>query len=209
MARLNINPTRMELRRLKTRLSTAVRGHKLLKDKSDEMIRVFSIKLRENKLLRQEVEQDVSDVFRQFAMARSNVSLAQLELAFAMPSTGLSVECDKGSIMGVEVPKLDVEISKSRYDYPYSFAAMTSEADYSIKKVNELMEKLLRLAELEKTTRMLADEIEKNKRRVNALEYVMIPQLEETIKYITIKLDENERGNLARLMKVKSMLETK
>ncbi len=209
MARLNVNPTRMELRRLKTRLSTAVRGHKLLKDKSDEMIRVFSIKLRENRALRAEVEREVSDVFRQFAMARSNVSLSQLELAFSMPSTGLSVECGKGSIMGLEVPALEVGLSKSRYDYPYSFASMTSEADYSIRKVNELMGKLLKLAELEKTTRMLADEIEKNKRRVNALEYVMIPQLEETIKYITIKLDENERGNLARLMKVKSMLEAK
>ncbi len=209
MARLNVNPTRMELRRLKTRLSTAVRGHKLLKDKSDEMIRVFSIKLRENRALRAEVEREVSDVFRQFAMARSNVSLSQLELAFSMPSTGLSVECGKGSIMGLEVPALEVGLSKSRYDYPYSFASMTSEADYSIRKVNELMGKLLKLAELEKTTRMLADEIEKNKRRVNALEYVMIPQLEETIKYITIKLDEKESGNLARLMKVKSMLEAK
>ena len=108
--------------------------------------------------------------------------------------------------MGVEVPKLAVSVTKGKHDYPYAFSDMTSEADYSIKAVNGVVEKLLALAEIEKTCRMLASEIEKNKRRVNALEYVMIPQLEETIKYISIKLDENERSNVARMMKVKSMI---
>lgn len=207
MARLNVNPTRMELKRLKARLSTAKRGHKLLKDKSDEMIRVFSVKLRENKRLRAELEQQTAEVFRAFAMARSASMKQTLELAFAMPATMIAAECGKGSIMGVEVPRIDVRAEKSRYAFPYSFASVSSEADYSVTKAGELAEKLLALAELEKTTRILAFEIEKNKRRVNALEHVMIPQLEETIKYIAIKLDENERGNLARLMKVKSMLD--
>ncbi len=99
-----------------------------------------------------------------------------------------------------------VTTHKSRYDYPYSFTSITSEADYSIKQVNVLIEKLLRLAEIEKSNRMLATEIERNKRRVNALEHVLIPQLEETIKYITIKLDENERSNIVRMMKVKSLI---
>lgn len=208
MARLNVNPTRMELRRLKTRLSTAKRGHKLLKDKSDEMIRVFSVKLRENKKLRDAVEDELSQVFRQFAFATAGAPLAQFTTAFAMPSYTVSAECGLTSVMGVEVPSMTLSSGTvGGAKLPYSFASMTSEADWSIGRVNELLPKLLRLAELEHTVRVLADEIEKNKRRVNALEYVMIPQLEETIKYIKLKLDENERGSRARLMKVKDMLE--
>lgn len=173
------------------------------------MIRVFSIRLRENKTLREEVERDIADVTAAFAMAGSSAARARFELAFSMPVAGLKLSCGLGSVMGVEVPEIEAEVTRSMYDYPYSFASMTSEADYSVKRINDLMPKILKLAALEKTVRVLADEIEKNKRRVNALEYVMIPQLEETIKYIKIKLDENERGNLARLMKVKSMLEEK
>lgn len=206
MARLNVNPTRMELKRLKARLKTATRGHKLLKDKSDEMIRVFSVKLRENKRLRQEVEEQVSAVFKNFALAGGTTEKEKLLSAFSTPSTTLSVDMGWSSVMGVEVPKLAVSVTKGKHDYPYAFSDMTSEADYSIKAVNGVVEKLLALAEIEKTCRMLASEIEKNKRRVNALEYVMIPQLEETIKYISIKLDENERSNVARMMKVKSMI---
>lgn len=209
MARLNVNPTRMELRRLKTRLATAVRGHKLLKDKSDEMIRVFSVRLRENKALREEVEAELSQAVSAFALAGASASRAQAELAFAMPASELKITAETESVMGVDVPKLEISEEKGAHAYPYAFASMTSEADFSVKRITELMPKVLRLAALEHGVRVLADEIEKNKRRVNALEYVMIPQLEETIKFIKIKLDENERGNLARLMKVKSMLESK
>lgn len=206
MARLNVNPTRMELKRLKVRLKTAVRGHKLLKDKSDEMIRVFSARLRQNKKLRRQVEEDVALVFKNFALAGGVTPTEQLLLAFAMPSTSVNVDTGLSSVMGVEVPKLKVTVTKGKHEYPYSFNGISSEADYSIKAVNEIMEKLLQLAEMEKSTRMLAAEIEKNKRRVNALEYVMIPQLKETIKYISIKLDENERSNVARMMKVKTLI---
>ncbi|MBO4262275.1 MAG: V-type ATP synthase subunit D [Clostridia bacterium] len=206
MARLNVNPTRMELKKLKARLSTAVRGHKLLKDKSDEMIRRFSVLIKENKRLRDEVENELGDCLRQFAYAGGVTSRAEMEKAFSMPSVVLRADYSLENVMSVEVPKIKVESSDGG-EYPYSFAEMTSEADYSVKKITEVIAKMLELAAVEKSVSMLADEIERNKRRVNALEYVMIPQLEETISYIKSKLDENERAATTRLMKVKGMIE--
>lgn len=206
MARLNVNPTRMELKRLKARLATAKRGHKLLKDKSDEMIRVFSALLRETRRLRAEIEGETAEVFASFAMAVAAEPRANSELAFSVPSARLNAECGVGSVLGVDVPKIDADETAGDAPYPYAFARISSEADAAVGKTASLVRRLLLLAEKEKTARILAFEIEKNKRRVNALEHVMIPQLEETIRYIAVKLDENERGNLARLMKVKSML---
>lgn len=208
MARMNVNPTRMELKRLKTRLKTATRGHKLLKDKTDEMVRRFSVIVRENKKMRDEVENDVTEVLAQFSVARSVMSLRDVERAFSMPSVTVELQCEKTSVMNVEVPKLSLSETKGEI-FPYSFTSVTSEADLAVELVGKVLVKLVKLAEVEKTTAVLADEIEKNKRRVNALEYVMIPSLEETIKYITMKLEENERGSRTRLMKVKSMLEEK
>lgn len=206
MARLNVNPTRMELKRLKARLKTATRGHKLLKDKSDEMIRIFSVRLRQNKKLRMEVEDSVAQVFKNFALAGGASVNEELLSVFSMPATTLGVETGWTGVMGVEVPKLSVTVQKGKHAFPYAFSGVTGEADKSIREVNGILEKLLQLAELEKSCRMLACEIEKNKRRVNALEFVMIPQLQETIKYITIKLDENERSNIVRMMKVKTLI---
>lgn len=206
MARLNVNPTRMELKRLKSRLATTRRGHKLLKDKSDEMVRIFSQKLRYNYALRREIERDIADTFGSFSMALSSTDKASMELAFAMPSSSYTVELSSSSCMGVDIPEISIDSSESDYPYPYSLSAVTSEADYAVDKVSTLTEKMLKLAEIEKSVRMLAQEIEKNKRRVNAMEYFMIPQLEETIKYITLKLDENERSSRARLMKVKDKI---
>lgn len=204
MARLNVNPTRMELKKLKARLSTAVRGHKLLKDKSDEMIRRFTVIIREAKALREEVEADLSEVLKQFSIARSVTPAYEAETAFSMPSVAVKAECETESIMGVDVPKVSL-ISEKRADgLPYTYSEITGEADYSVAKASDLLPKMVALAKTEKTVRMLAEEIERNKRRVNALEYVMIPQLEETIKYIKDKLDENERAAVVRLMKVKS-----
>lgn len=204
MARLNVNPTRMELKKLKARLTTAVRGHKLLKDKADEMIRRFSVIIKENKRLRDEVEKELSEVLRQFSVARSVTPAYKAETAFAMPSVALTVNCGKTSIMGVEVPEVRLEESKKTAGLPYAYPEITSEADYSVECAVKLLPKMIQLAQTEKAVRLLADEIERNKRRVNALEYVMIPQLEETIKYIKSKLDENERAAVVRLMKVKS-----
>ena len=204
MARLNVNPTRMELKKLKARLTTAVRGHKLLKDKSDEMIRRFTVLIREDKRLRDEVERELAQTLKQFAVARSVTPAYVAETAFAMPAVSLTAECSTESVMGVDVPKIELSLEKRSKGLPYAFSEITSEADYSVGKISALLPLLVKLAETEKAVRLLADEIERNKRRVNALEYVMIPQLEETIKYIRNKLDENERAAIVRLMKVKS-----
>ena len=204
MSKLNVNPTRMELKRLKARLTTAVRGHKLLKDKSDEMVRRFSLLIKENKRLREEVETELSHTLRLFSIARSVTPAYRAETAFAMPSVAVKADCATESVMGVEVPKIDLIEEKHADGLPYAYAEITSEADYSVAQATALLPKMVRLAQTEKTVRMLADEIERNKRRVNALEYVMIPQLEETIKYIKAKLDENERAAVIRMMKVKN-----
>ena len=206
MARLNVNPTRMELKKLKSRLSTAKRGHKLLKDKTDEMVRRFSVIIRENKNLRSEVENDVSAALAQFSVARSFMSIQDIELAFSMPNVSMELECGKANIMNLAVPELSLKENRSETKVPYAYSAVTSEADYSVELAGKVLNKLVRLAEVEKRASMLADEIEKGKRRVNALEYVMIPNLEETIKYISMKLEENDRSSRTRLMKVKSMI---
>lgn len=203
MARLNVNPTRMELKKLKARLATAVRGHKLLKDKSDEMVRRFTVILREDKRLRGEVESELSETLKQFSVARSVTPSYSAETAFAMPTVAVKADCDTQSIMGVDVPKIELSEEVRSEGLPYAYSEITSEADYSVSKISALLPRLLKLAEVEKAVRLLADEIERNKRRVNALEYIMIPQLEETIKYIRDKLDENERAAVVRLMKVK------
>ena len=206
MARLNVNPTRMELKKLKARLSTAVRGHKLLKDKSDEMIRRFSEIIRENKRLREEVEEEIAATLKRFSLARSLTPSYVAETAFSMPAVAVQVDCSTESIMGVDVPKATVAVGQNEEGagVPYAFSEITGEADEAVRAAYGLLPKMIRLAETEKTVRMLADEIERNKRRVNALEYVMIPQLNETIKYIKDKLDENERASIVRLIKVKS-----
>ena len=207
MARLAVNPTRMELRRLKTRLKTATRGHKLIKDKSDDMVRRFMEMVRLNKSLREEIEGEGAEALRSFMLARAVSSAEDIEQALSMPKVEVMLEAGTKNIMGVDVPDVKITMPTPEDLLPYTFAGTPSDLDSAVIKISTLTEKLLRLAEVEKTCNMLADEIEKNRRRVNALEYVMIPQLNETIKYILMKLDENERGNLTRLMKVKSMMQ--
>ena len=210
MARLNKNPTRMELKKLKARLKTAQRGHKLLKDKTDEMVRRFSVLAREIKKLRAETEGDVVRVLKQFSLARGLMPKKDIELLFSMPSVSVEPECGLGNFMNLEVPKIVLEERKDASSpLPYSYVDVTSEADYAVELAGEVLDKLVRLAEQEKILRMLAVEIERSKRRVNALEYVLIPDLEETIRYISMKLEENERAGLTRLMKVKDMIEAK
>ncbi len=206
MARLNVNPTRMELKKLKTRLQTATRGHKLLKDKSDEMIRRFTALIKENKRMRAELEAELSDCLGKFATACAYSSKEEIDKIFSMPVSNVNATFGVKDVMNVEVPSIEVNETESDASFPYAFAEMTSEADYSVEKISRLVGKLLKLAEIEKTVAMLAVEIERNKRRVNALEYIMIPQIEETVKYIKSKLDENERAATTRLMKVKDIL---
>jgi V/A-type H+-transporting ATPase subunit D len=197
----------MELNKLKARLKTATRGHKLLKDKTDEMVRRFSTIIRQNKELREDVEADIANVLAQFSVARSLMSKADIMLAFSMPSVSVNLECEKSTVMSVTVPKLNLTESRGENKFPYALGDVTSEADYSVEMMGKVLTKLIKLSETEKTVVMLADEIEKGKRRVNALEHVMIPNLQETIKSISMKLEENDRSSRTRLMKVKSMLE--
>lgn len=208
MARLNVNPTRMELKRLAARLKTATRGHKLLKDKSDEMIRQFSILIRLNKDLREDVESSLGKALTDFTFARAMTSGNKMNEALVMPSKKVQLTCKTKNVMSVPVPEIEIQADeKQKASFPYSFSSVTAETDGAITSLNANLEKLIRLAEVEKACNMLAVEIEKNKRRVNALEYVMIPQLEETIKYIKMKLEENDRGSKSRLMKVKEMIQ--
>ncbi len=209
MARLNVNPTRMEYRRLKTRLLTAVRGHKLLKDKSDEMVRRFIILAKENKKLREEVEKEVEKAMFGFMLAGALSSEQNIDEAISVPAFSLKINTAEQYIMNVSVPKIEVEKASTTEVFPYSFISTTAELDDAVVKMNEVVEKLIKLAEVEKSVNMLADEIEKNRRRVNALEYVMIPNLEETIKYIGMKLDENDRSTTTRLMKFKDIVAKK
>lgn len=204
--RLQVNPTRMELKRLKARLKTATRGHKLLKDKSDEMIRRFMEYAKQNKTLREQVEQELSTALKTFIVAKAVSDDAVIQEAVAMPSKTVKLEMDSQNIMSVVVPVMQLSESESKDKYPYAFSAVTAELDSSIGVLSGILQKMVKLAEIEKTCNMLAIEIEKNRRRVNALEYVMIPQLQETIKFITMKLDENERSNIVRLVKVKAMI---
>lgn len=196
----------MELRRLKDKLKTAVKGHKLLKDKSDEMIRRFMDFVRANKTMRKELEAELADALNDFMLARSSSDETALNQALMMPSVSIDMECSTKNIMGVDVPQLSLVRRGDVNALPYAFSSVTSELDGAIMKISAITEKLLRLAELEKCCNMLADEIVKNRRRVNALEYVMIPNYRETIKYIMMKLDENERSTQIRLMKVKAMI---
>jgi len=206
--RLNVNPTRMELSRLKKRLKTASRGHKLLKDKQDELMKRFIDLVRKNNELRLSVEDKLTSALKEFTMAKAVMSTEMFEEALIMPTEKIELDITKKNIMSVNVPvmKFVREAKEGASIYPYGFAQTSGELDGAIKKLNDILPNLLELAEVEKACQLMADEIEKTRRRVNALEYVMIPQLEETIKYITMKLEENERGNLIRLMKVKTMI---
>ncbi len=204
---MRVNPTRMELTRIKRRLVTAKRGYKLLKDKRDEMVRQFILLIRENYALRQEVEAELSVALRNFAMARAVTEPELMEEALLYPARNVAVEMAMRSILSVHVPSLKVlEETMQETQLSYGLAETSAQLDGAIAGLAELLPKLIRLAEVEKACDLLADDIEKTRRRVNALEYVMIPQLEDTIRYISMKLDENERGSLTRLMKVKSMI---
>lgn len=210
MARLNVNPTRMELTKLKKRLVTATRGHKLLKDKQDELMRRFIDLVKYNNQLRKSVEEELGSSFKDFVMARALMSSELLEEAIAYPKEHITVDISTKNIMSVNVPEMEFKRALGDDEgsiYPYGFANTSAELDGAIEKLYGILPKLLELAEVEKSCQLMADEIEKTRRRVNALEYMTIPQLQETIRYIQMKMDENERSALTRLMKVKSMME--
>ena len=210
MAILNVNPTRMELTNLNRKLATARRGHKLLKDKRDELMRRFLDMVRENKALRIEVEEGIRKANDAMSVAGCVMSDKSLDVALMLPRQEMQLEVSEKNIMSVMIPVFDVKFKTADENdiYSYGFAETSGELDDAVKALSDIMPKLIRLAELEKSCRLMADEIEKTRRRVNALEHVMIPQYEETIKFIAMKLDENERSTTTRLMKVKDMMLT-
>ena len=203
MVRLNVKPTRMELNNLKESLKTAERGHKLLKDKRDELMRRFISLIRENNQLRKEVESYLIDNLKSFAVAKSLKNSQMVEELFSIPSKEIELFVEKENIMSVTVPRMHMNITSQNENSEYSYLSSNSEMDDVFATMNSLIDKLLRLAEVEKTCQLMADEIEKTRRRVNGLEYSIIPNLSETIHYIELKLEEAERANLVRIMKVK------
>ena len=208
MASSTIIPTRMELTRLKRKLTTARKGHKLLKDKRDELMRQFLIMVRENRELREAVEKGIGEANRGFALARSSMSDEAVRVAFMAPKQRVSIGVSYKNIMSVNVPEytFDTRTNDAADIFSYGFAFTSADLDEAVEKLSGVFEQMLRLAQMEKSCQLMAVEIEKTRRRVNALEHVMIPQLEEDIKFISMKLDENERSSQIRLMKIKDMM---
>lgn len=208
MARTQVNPTRMELTRLKRKLVTAVRGHKLLKDKRDELMRQFLNLVRKTKDLREKVEKGINSANKNFVLARASMTDEAVNVALMAPKQEISLEVSKKNVMSVEIPQFTyrTKTPDSSDIYPYGFAFTSSDLDDAVKSMQDILEDLLLLSEYEKACQLIASEIEKTRRRVNALEHVMIPDMKETIKYIRMKLDENERSTQIRLMKVKNMI---
>lgn len=209
MAVLKVNPTRMNQTILKKRLATASRGHKLLKDKQDELMRQFIDLIKENKKLRLEVEEELHKCFSDFLMAAALMSPEMLEESIVLPSIRTMVNITKTNVMSVEIPEMEFIVEKTSEHarkYPYGYIMTTSDLDRAIDKLKKVMDRLLLLSQKEKASQLMADEIEKTRRRVNALEFKTIPDLSDTIKSIRVKLDESERSNITRLMKVKDII---
>lgn len=208
MARLNVNPTRMELSKLKKKLASARRGHKLLKDKRDELMRQFMIMIKENRQLRSEVEVAIAEADKHMAVAGCVMQRAVIDTALMIPRQEVELAVGEKNVMSVNIPVFD---PKYRTDdtsdiYSYGTAFTSCDLDGAVSALSEVFPKMIRLAEVEKACQLMADEIEKTRRRVNALEHIMIPDYEETIKFITMKLAENERSTTTSLMKVKDMV---
>lgn len=208
MPTTTVNPTRMELTRLKGRLRTAQRGHKLLKDKRDELMKRFMEVVREERTLRSRVETSLQQAYSSFTVASALMSPEMLEQSLLRPAQSVSLEMTSQNVMSVNVPRYAFTLDGAENGdiYPYGFAQTSGELDDAVRALNGVLPDLLRLAEVEKSLELLAAEIERTRRRVNALEYVKIPEMLRNIKYITMKLDENERANTIRLMKVKDII---
>jgi len=204
MAQINVNPTRMELKKLKKRFETSRRGHKLLKDKRDELMKQFLEVVRENKNLRASVEERLRAYYRSFNAAGAAANPRILEEALLAPTGDASVDVDLTNMMSVNVPVFTGEGIEPGISYGLAFTPPG--LDSALEELSSLSNDMIRLAQLEKTAQLLAAEIERTRRRVNALEYILMPNYLAAIKRITLKLDEDERSNTARLMKVKEMM---
>ena len=209
MAILNVNPTRMELSRLRKRLTTATRGHKLLKDKQDELVRQFIDLVKKNQSLRKKMEESLEKGMQEYVLASSSIADHVLQEIFTIPLNTISLDVQSKSIMNTEVPVFNTMYKEESNvdELSYGFFTTTSELDLSLSHLDSIVPLMMQLAEIEKTCQLIANEIEVTKRRVNALEYLTIPNLTDTIQYIQNTLDVNERGNVTRLMKVIDILE--
>lgn len=208
LASTQVNPTRMELTKQKKKLQTAVRGHKLLKDKRDELMRQFLDLARENMDLRLKVEAGIRSANMNFVVAKAGMSEETLKTALMAPKQEVYMDIDKKNVMSVDIPVLDYKTRTMDVNdiYSYGFAFTSNDLDGAVKSLADILPDMLRLAEIEKACQLMSAEIEKTRRRVNALEHVIIPEAQANIKYITMKLDENERSTQIRLMKVKDMM---
>ena len=208
MASQTIIPTRMELTKLKKTLITAVRGHKLLKDKRDELMRQFLELAKENMELRLKVEKGISHANKNFVIARAAMNIPEMKLALMMPKQEVSLDITLENIMSVNIPKYEVKTRTKNVNdiYSYGYAFTSGDLDDAVWSLENILDDMIRLAEVEKAWQLMSTEIEKTRRRVNALEHVIIPEAQKNIKYISMKLDENERSSQVRLMKVKDMM---
>ena len=208
MASTQVTPTRMELTRLKKKLVTAVKGHKLLKDKRDELMRQFLDLVRENMALRQKVESGILSANKNFVIAKAGMSEQILNTALMSSKQEVYLEAGKKNVMSVDIPVFETKTRTADANdvYSYGFAFTSGDLDGAVKSLADILPDMLRLAEVEKSCQLMASEIEKTRRRVNALEHVIIPETQQNIKYITMKLDENERSTQIRLMKIKDMM---
>lgn len=208
MAEIRVNPTRMELKKQKEKLRTARRGHKLLKDKRDELMKQFLDIVREAKEMREGLCGRFEDVYKKFETAAALTDPKMMTEALLLPGTEGELEVSEKNIMSVYVPVFDYQVKTpgETGGAGYGYAFTSPSLDDAAKSICEVSSDLVKLAQLEKSALLLCDEIERTRRRVNALEYIMIPQYEETVRYISMKLDENERASQTRLMKVKDMM---
>jgi len=202
--KLRVNPNRMELLKLRRRLAIARRGHKLLKDKFDELMKPFLSMIKEARNLREEVERELGEAYQIFALVRSEASTAELEEALSTPSARADIKVGKMNIVSVRVPTFELKM-EGNFDC-YGLSLTPSLLDEALERYSSLLPRMVKLSQVENALKQLAFEIERTRRRVNALEFVLIPQLEETIRFITMKLDEFERANLTQLMKIKEMV---
>ena len=208
MAIANVNPTRMELTRLKKKLVTATKGHRLLKDKRDELMRQFLDLVREDMDLRIKVEKGIRNANAEFVLAKAGMSEQTLRTAMLVPRQEVFLEETARNVMSVNLPIFSARTRTADQNdiFSYGFAYTSSDLDGAVQSLSDILPDMLRLAEVEKSCQLMASEIEKTRRRVNALEHVIIPETREGIRYITMKLDENERSTQVRLMKVKDMM---
>jgi V/A-type H+-transporting ATPase subunit D len=208
LANIKVNPTRMELSRLKKKLKIAMRGHKLLKDKRDELMRIFLKLIRKNKTLRQNVENNILISNKNFATARASMSREAVNVALMVPKQEIKIKVSSKNVMSTLIPQFAYKngIYSENDIYSYGLAFTSGDLDFAVGSLTNILPDMIHLAECEKSCQLIAAEIEKTRRRVNALEHVVIPDTLESIKYITMKLDENERSTQIRLIKVKDMI---